>query len=72
MVLRSNGKGEEIMPDPTPENAPDGLWEEFGKFAAGKLNLFDEFVQSKKTAPAPDPNPEPEPPVKRKGWFSND
>lgn len=63
---------------PTPENAPDGFWEDFGKFAAGKLGLFDEFVKSKNSAPAPepkaddDPAPTPTPKKQRKSWFGDE
>lgn len=60
--------------DPTPDDAPEDFWADFGKFAAGKMGLFDEFVKAKNTAPAPGPNDDPpaDPtptPKKKKGWF---
>lgn len=60
--------------DPTPDDAPEEFWSDFGKFASGKMGLFDEFLKAKNTAPAPGPNDDPPAdatptPKKKKGWF---
>lgn len=63
------------MTDPTPkqEDAPEDFWAEFGKFAAKKMNLFDEFMQSKKEAPGPEPKKEDDPPApKKRSWFGDE
>lgn len=64
------------MADPTPDDAPEEFWSDFGKFCASKLNLFDDFVKEKNTAPAPEANPADaptDPPAKKKkGWFTDD
>jgi len=62
--------------DPTPDDAPDDFWSDFGKFAAGKMGLFDEFLKEKHTAPSPGPaDPPVDPPAtpkKKKGWFDSE
>lgn len=63
-----------MAPDPTPDNAPDGFWEDFGKFVASKSGIFEKFLEEKNNAPAPDPvDPPADPPTppKKKGWFND-
>ena len=63
------------MPDPTPDDAPDGLWEDFGKWVNEKSGLFEQFLKDRGNPPAPAPEPNdppadpPNDPPKRKGWF---
>lgn len=61
---------------PKPEDAPDGFWDEFAKWATSegnKQSVMDAFF-NRNNAPAPTPNEDdpPTPPKKKKGWFSTD
>ncbi len=58
-------------PPPTPEDAPEGFWEDFGKWVAEKSGLLEKFVKEGKEAPAPEPTNDPPAPSggNRKSWF---
>ncbi len=62
---------------PKPDDAPDGFWDEFGKWLSSDpeirtkaLKLFAE----RNDAPAPSPNDPPTdpPPTKKTGWFKSE
>lgn len=49
--------------DKTPDDAPEGFWEDFGKYCSTKLGLFEDFVKQQKTAPAPPAKDDDAPPA---------
>lgn len=64
---------------PKPEDAPDGFWDEFAKWAmsdGNKQGVLDAFMK-RNDAPSPEPTddkPKTEegPKPKRRGWFASE